>query len=160
MNRQIEFRGKCMNDDEWYYGYLYIHEPPLKCLCDEIKEEPKHYIVKTGDADWNMYRPMDMIEVDKNTIGQFTGFFDKNNCKIFEGDIVEGKFSVKNSRDAYINKELLNSNTRVVKFYDNSWSLIEPNLNRATQGVGIKKNTASRFTVVGNLIDGVKNVDN
>jgi len=57
-------------------------------------------------------------------------------------------------------KELLNSKTRIVEFVDNGWDLIEPNLNRVTQGIKIRKNTENRFTVIGNIIDGVDNVDN
>ena len=104
-----------------------------------------------------MERPTSLFEVDPKTVGQFTGCFDKNKCKIFEDDIVSGNFSVKNSSDAYIHKELLNSKTRIVEFVDNGWTLIEPNLNRVTQGVGIRKNTENRFTVIGNIIDGVEN---
>ncbi len=89
MNRQIEFRGKNL-ENEWVYGYLYIHEPPLVCFengRDESKR--KYYILQTGFADWNMDRPKVWFEVDKETVGQFTGQLDKKNKKIFEDDYVK-----------------------------------------------------------------------
>ena len=88
MNRQIEFRGKNL-ENEWVYGYLYIHEPPLTVCESKDESKRKYYILQTGIADWNMDRPKVWYEVDKETVGQFTGQLDKNNKKIFEDDYVK-----------------------------------------------------------------------
>lgn len=72
MNREIKFRGKRIDNGEWVYGYL----------ADE------DYINDINSID------LSSIEVDRGTIGQFTGLFDKNGKEIYEGDIisVNGKY--------------------------------------------------------------------
>lgn len=68
MNREIKFRGKRIDNGEWVYGYL----------ADE------DYINDIDSID------LSSIEVDRDTVGQFTGLFDKNGKEIFEGDIIKG----------------------------------------------------------------------
>ena len=70
MNRHIEFRGKCIHTNKWIYGFLFIKEPPLVCLAECVREEPRYYIIRTGFADWNMERPISLFEVNKETVGQ------------------------------------------------------------------------------------------
>ena len=60
MNRTIKFRGKSTNNDKWVYAELHGFGMDLFNEC-----------------------------VRENTIGQFTGLFDKNSKEIYEGDIVE-----------------------------------------------------------------------
>lgn len=60
--REIIFRGKRIDNNEWVYGYL--------------QQEDK----------------INLYYVKKETIGQFTGITDINGNKIFEGDFLKFPF--------------------------------------------------------------------
>lgn len=85
--REIKFRGKSTVSGEWFYGDL-VRLP-----------ENEHTLTTIFNKDVG-YR-----EVDPDTVGQYTGFTDKNGKEIYEGDILE------------------NYDQALVTFRDGTWKL-------------------------------------
>lgn len=73
--REILFRGKRLDSGEWVYGY-YVYAP-------NHFNQQEHLIQPVADDG----RLATLRKVDPETVGQFTGKFDKDGKRIFEGDI-------------------------------------------------------------------------
>jgi uncharacterized phage protein (TIGR01671 family) len=95
--REIEFRGKRIDNGEWAYGWLVRNLKGKDCI-----------IITAPNVD--IYK---CIPVQKNTIGQYIETPDKNNIKIFEGDIV---------RATYKKGDVYNEKANII-FYSNGWCI-------------------------------------
>ena len=132
--RTIKFRGKHINSGEWMYGDLHL-------LCDA-----PHIHMEVSKYPYAGKRAF----VAPDSVGQFTGLFDKNNKEIYEGDLLSSPLSEVNPFG------MVAWHPNGYFFIDTKFGKQTPTEDHRTLGEMLNYKIGSRsteFEVVGNIYD-------
>lgn len=108
MKKEILYRGKRVDTQEWVEGYYF-------CMVHNDGRHEHHFIIPLG-ADLSLGTPIEKIqvEVDPETVCLYTGQLDKYKNKIYENDICMIHSSSIDEQDGYFVVEWDNDAARFV----------------------------------------------
>ena len=129
--REIKFRGKRIDNNEWIYGYLLYDYDMADDYVPFIIWKDERYLGGSGEE-----------QIIEHTIGQYTGLKDKNGKEVYIGDILEYTFT------DYKGKELWTENY-IVKENISGWEMRNITKPKGHRSLSLVKN----YEVIGNIYD-------
>ena len=119
MMREIKFRARSAKTScSWVYGYFLINQFGEPTICGKDFAE----------------------KIIKETVGQYTGLWDKNNVDIYEGDILK--------RGETTDRVIFEDGAFCIRFYSKGFK----NTYTKTMCEAIK-NTRNRWEIIGNIYE-------
>ena len=127
--RKIKFRGKRIDNGEWVVGSLINKIKPT-----EIEDVFWASLIHDG--------ALTAVEVNPETVGQFTGLHDKNGVEVWEGDIVRCGYGV--------GQVIYNAGCFMVQWIDDKEAYMEFFFSK--KGMYARKDD-ELFEIIGNVFD-------
>ena len=92
--REMCFRGKRVDNGEWVEGDYFERKDTAGKIIESVIIEDAYEQITSGQRYIRSNIGGECSRVDPATVGEFSGKCDKNDRRIFEGDIVDGLFRV------------------------------------------------------------------
>lgn len=90
MIRNMPYRAKHNNSNEWIYGYYAAKKSTTYCFESDYHNFPvetEHYIIQERMTDWSLPNEFRLYRVNGDTVCRNTGCVDQDSNPIFENDI-------------------------------------------------------------------------
>lgn len=90
--REILFKAKGRDGEGWQEGFYWNTQDTTYCVQEDYGRNPgnaHHYLLFDRMTDWGLPNRKYRMDIEPETLCQYTGLTDKKHRKIWENDIIE-----------------------------------------------------------------------